>query len=319
MRTSAKRLASETPHVGVGHARHSHVTATAAPSRTLILLALFAVWVIWGSTYLAIKLALGTLPPFVMAGSRSLIAGALLFGWLRLRGTPTPPLQQWRNAAVIGVLMLTLANGAVVWAQGTIPSSLAALGVATTPLWVTLITGFIEGWPKRAEWLGLAIGFAGVWLLNGDGDLRATPAAAGALLLAQLAWAAGTVLNRRLVLPRGVMASAVQMLAGGATLLVVALLSGERLTAAPSLTSLAALAYLIVFGSIVAFSAFNFLIRNVSPALATSNAYVNPLVAVLLGVGLAGERLGESTLLAMAVILAGVAIVLLAHDRHTAH
>lgn len=288
-----------------------------APAWTLVLLALFAVWVIWGSTYLAIKLALGSLPPFLMAGTRSLAAGALLYGWLRLRGTPAPEPAQWRNAAVIGVLMLTLANGAVVWAQGSIPSSLAALGVATTPLWVTLLTGFLEGWPKRAEWLGLAIGFAGVFLLNGDGDLRAAPAAAGALLLAQLSWAAGAILNRRLALPHGPMASAAQMLAGGATLLVVGAVVGEGVPAQPSATSLAALAYLIVFGSVIAFSAFNFLIRNVSPALATSNAYVNPLVAALLGVGLAGERLGETTLLAMAVILAGVAIVLIAHDRST--
>lgn len=281
-----------------------------------MLLALFAVWVIWGSTYLAIKLALVSLPPFVMAGTRSLAAGALLYAWLRLRGTPAPRPEQWRNAAVIGVLMLTLANGAVVWAQGSIPSSLAALGVATTPLWVTLATGFLEGWPRRAEWLGLAIGFAGVFLLNGDGDLRATPAAAGALLVAQLSWAAGAILNRRLALPHGPMASAAQMLAGGATLLVIAPIAGESIPPRPTAGSLAALAYLVVFGSIVAFSAFNFLIRNVSPALATSNAYVNPLVAVLLGVGLAGEHLGETTLVAMAVILAGVAIVLLAHDRH---
>ena len=287
----------------------------AAPARSLVLLALFAVWVVWGSTYLAIKLALVTLPPFLMAGTRSLVAGLILFGLLRLRGALVPSATHWRNAALIGVLMLTLANGAVVWAQGSIPSSLAALGVATTPLWVTLMVGFLEGWPGGLEWLGLAIGFVGVFLLNGDGDLRASPAAAGALLLAQLSWASGAILNRRLSLPAGAMASAAQMLAGGTVLLLAGLATGERLPASPSWSSLAALAYLVVFGSVVAFSAFNFLIRTVSPALATSNAYVNPLVAVLLGVGFAGERLGPSTMLAMVVILTGVAIVLLAHDR----
>ena len=298
------------------HAAGPHAHAVAAPpSRAALGAALLAVWVVWGSTYLAIKLAIVSIPPFLMGGARSMIAGTLLLGGLRLRGVPSPPLAQWRNAAIIGFLMVTLANGAVVWAQGTIPSSLAALGVATTPLWVALATGFLEGWPRPLEWLGLAIGFGGVVLLNGDGALRATPLAAFLLLVAQLSWGAGTILNRRIDLPHGPMASATQMLTGGTMLFVVGLLSGERLTALPTATSLAALAYLVVFGSIIAFSAFNFLIRNVSPALATSNAYVNPLVAVLLGVGLGGERLGHTTTVAMLVILAGVALVLLAHDR----
>lgn len=293
----------------------AHVAGPAPPSRAAIGTALLAVWVVWGSTYLAIKFALETIPPFVMGGARSMVAGTLLLVALRVRGTAAPSLVQWRNAGIIGVLMVTLANGAVVWAQGTIPSSLAALGVATTPLWVALATGFLEGWPRPLEWLGLAIGFGGVVLLNGDGALRATPFAAALLLVAQLSWGAGTILNRRLVLPHGPMASAAQMLVGGTTLFVIGLVSGERLTALPSATSLAAFAYLVLFGSILAFSAFNFLIRNVSPALATSNAYINPLVAVLLGVGLGGERLGPATMLAMIVILVGVALVLLAHDR----
>lgn len=307
--------ASPQPHTRpAAHPPHAHA-AGAHPSRAAIVAALLAVWVVWGSTYLAIKLALETIPPFVMGGARSMVAGTLLLAVLRLRGVPSPPPVQWRNAAIIGFLMVTLANGAVVWAQGTIPSSLAALGVATTPLWVALATGFLEGWPRPLEWIGLAIGFGGVVLLNGDGALRATPVAAVLLLVAQLSWGSGTILNRRLVLPHGPMASATQMLTGGTMLFVIGLVSGERVTGLPSPTSLAAFAYLVLFGSILAFSAFNFLIRNVSPALATSNAYVNPLVAVLLGVGLGGERLGHVTLVAMLVILAGVALVLLAHDR----
>ena len=298
------------------HAAGPHAHAVAAPpSRAARGAALLAVWIVVGSAYFTIKLAIVSIPPFLMGGARSMIAGTLLLGGLRLRGVPSPPLAQWRNAAIIGFLMVTLANGAVVWAQGTIPSSLAALGVATTPLWVALATGFLEGWPRPLEWLGLAIGFGGVVLLNGDGALRATPLAAFLLLVAQLSWGAGTILNRRIDLPHGPMASATQMLTGGTMLFVVGLLSGERLTALPTATSLAALAYLVVFGSIIAFSAFNFLIRNVSPALATSNAYVNPLVAVLLGVGLGGERLGHATVVAMLVILVGVALVLLGHER----
>jgi drug/metabolite transporter (DMT)-like permease len=286
-----------------------------APTRSAVLLALLAVWVIWGSTYYAIRIALETLPPFTMGGVRSMIAGAVLLAALLFRGAAAPTLREWRNAGVIGLLMVTLANGGVVWAQGTIPSSLAALGVATTPLWVALATGVLEGWPRPLEWFGLAIGFAGVALLNGRGELSATPAAAAALLLSQLSWASGTILNRRLALPHGPMASAAQMLVGGTTLFVVGLFAGERVDVMPSFASLAALAYLIAFGSIVAFSAFNFLIRNVSPALATSNAYVNPVVAVMLGVGLGGERLDAPTFVAMIVSLGGVAMVLLAHER----
>jgi len=289
--------------------------ASGRPARWLVVLALLAVWVVWGSTYLAIKIALGSLPPFGMAATRFFLAGSILYVVLRLRGTPPPNPAQWRSAVVIGLLMLTLANGGVVWAQGRISSSVAALGVASTPLWVALLAGFLERWPRPIEWAGLTIGFLGVFLLNWDGDLRATPAAAVALLVSQISWAVGAMLNRRLTLPEGAMASASQMIAGGAILFLASVLAGEGVPRAPSAESLAALAYLVAFGSIVAFSAFNFLIRNVSPSLATSNAYVNPIVAVLLGVGLAGEQLRAASLVAMAIIVTGVALVLLAQDR----
>lgn len=289
--------------------------SSATPPRWQVGLALLAVWVVWGSTYLAIELTLESLPPFGMAATRFLVAGALLYGVLRLRGAPAPSAREWRSAGVIGVLMLACANGGVVWAQGRISSSLAALGVATTPLWVALVAGLLERWPRAVEWAGIAIGFSGVFLLSYDGDLRASPAAALALLVAQISWALGAMLNRRLTLPEGAMASAAQMIVGGAALAAVSLATGEHLPASPSFTSLAALGYLIAFGSILAFSAFNFLIRNVRPILATSNAYVNPLVAVLLGVGFAGEHLSGPSYVAMAVILAGVALVLLSQER----
>jgi drug/metabolite transporter (DMT)-like permease len=305
--------AATTPIVREGPS-HAH-SARGAPPRWQVLLALCAVWVIWGSTYFAIKLTLVSLPPFGTAATRFFTAGCVLYGVLRLRGAPTPSAREWRNAAAIALLMLALANGGVVWAQGRISSSVAALGVATTPLWVALLAGFLERWPRAIEWAGLGIGFFGVFLLNWDGDLRASPAAALALLVSQVSWALGAMLNRRLTLPAGPMASAAQMIAGGTVLIVVSLLAGETLPVAPSFESLAALGYLIVFGSIVAFSAFNFLIRNVTPSLATSNAYVNPIVAVLLGVGFAGERLGVASFVAMAVILFGVALVLLTQDR----
>ncbi len=310
MTVATQARAHPRPHAA-SHRRGSPAT----PPRWQVLLALFTVWVVWGSTYLAIELTLDSLPPFGMAATRFLTAGVLLYGVLRLRGTPAPSPREWRSAAVIGVLMLACANGGVVWAQGRISSSLAALGVATTPLWVALLAGLLERWPRAIEWAGIAIGFSGVFLLSYDGDLRASPAAVLALLFAQISWALGAMLNRRLTLPDGAMASAAQMIAGGAMLVVVSLVTGESLAGPPALASLAALGYLIVFGSIAAFSAFNFLIRNVRPTLATSNAYVNPLVAVLLGVGFAGEHLSATSYVAMAVILAGVALVLLKQER----
>jgi drug/metabolite transporter (DMT)-like permease len=285
-----------------------------APSTAVVLLALLAVYTIWGSTYFAIRVALESLPPFLTAGVRFLVAGSLLFTGLRLSGAALPSRLEWRNAAAIGALMLVGGNGGVVFAEQQVASSIAALAVATSPLWVILFTGFAEGWPHRMEWAGLAIGFLGVVLLNLEGDLRANPAGALALLVSQLTWSFGATLNRRLALPAGLMAAAAEMLAGGAMLVLLGLALNEGFAAPPSARSLAALGYLIAFGSIVGFSAFNYLIRNVRPAVATSNAYVNPVVAVLLGVGLGGERIGPLGGTAMATILTGVLLVVLARQ-----
>ncbi|HYC23771.1 MAG TPA: drug/metabolite exporter YedA [Candidatus Bathyarchaeia archaeon] len=284
------------------------------PSTAAVLVALLAVYTIWGSTYFAIQVALESLPPFLTAGTRFLVAGGILFAGLRLSGALAPSRLEWRNAAAIGALMLVGGNGGVVYAEQHVASSIAALAVATSPLWVVLFTGFAEGWPHRAEWAGLAIGFAGVVLLNLGGDLRANPQGAVALLISQITWSLGATLNRRLALPAGLMAAAAEMLAGGVILAVLGLLLDAPSAVPPSARSLAALAYLIAFGSIIGFSAFNYLIRNVRPAVATSNAYVNPVVAVLIGVGLGGERIGPLGGAAMATILTGVLLVVLARQ-----
>jgi len=281
--------------------------AKVAPAKVAV--ALFGVYVIWGSTYLAIRISVETLPPLLMAGIRFIAAGSAMYLWLRWRGAPRLTGREWAAAAGTGVLLLTLGNGALAAAEQTVPSGLAAVMVSSVPLFAAVFAGMGGEWPGRREWLGLALGTAGVVLLNLEADMRGSPAAALLLLLSPVAWALGSVWSRTAPLPKGAMASAAQMLMGGAALVVGGLAFGERLPAHPSTRSLLAIVYLAVFGSILGFTAYGFLLRTVRPALATSYAYVNPALAVLLGVALAGEHLSTFGLAGMFVILTGVALV----------
>jgi drug/metabolite transporter (DMT)-like permease len=280
-----------------------------------VWLALLAVYVIWGSTYLAIRFAIEDLPPFLMAGIRFVVAGGLMYAFLRLRGTPNPTRKEWGAAAIVGLLLLAGGNGLVSFAEQYVASGLAALSVATVPIFAALFAGIWKRWPTEREWLGLGIGFVGVILLNLQGDMRANPLGAAALIFATASWAFGSVWSRYLPMPKGPMASAAEMLAGGAVLLVLGLANGEHIIAMPGPRSLFALIYLIIFGSIVAFTAYSFLLQRVRPSLATSYAYVNPVVAIALGIGLAGEQVTLLELIALPIILAGVAIVVLAKSR----
>lgn len=285
----------------------------------LVLLSLAALYLIWGSTYLAVSIALETLPPFLLAGVRFVTAGALLYGVLRLRGVPRPTLRQWGAAARVGVLLLVLGNGLVVVAQQWVSSGVAAVVVSTMPLWLALFTtvrgaragGASAGAPEvsRGEWIGLLVGFAGAVLLHLGDDLHAAHAGALLILLAPVAWALGSLYSRSLPLPEGPMAVAAEMLAGGPVMLGISALTGEHLAAPPSARSLLALGYMTVFGSIVALSAYTFLLRNTRPAIATSYAYVNPIVAIALGMLLGGERASATTWAAAAIVGAGVVIV----------
>jgi drug/metabolite transporter (DMT)-like permease len=277
--------------------------------------ALLAVYIIWGSTYLAIRFAVAGLPPLLMSGVRFLLAGAGLFIVLRLRGAAAPTKAQWRGAGALGLFLLVGGNGAVAVAELRVSSSLTAMMIATTPLWAALFAGVWGHWPTGKEWIGLAVGFAGVILLNIGGGLRASPFSAGLLLLAAASWAFGTIVSRRLALPRGLMASAAEMIIGGGLLILAGIVRGEHIPTILPLPSLLAMGYLIVVGSLVAYSAYNYLLVHARPTLATSYAYVNPLVAVLLGVGLAGEKISPSGIFALAIILAGVVIVVLARER----
>lgn len=276
-----------------------------------VILALLALYVIWGSTYLGIRLAIESFPPFRMAAIRFLIAGSVLYLFLRARGEPTPTRPQWIGAGIVGALLLGGGNGGVTFAEQWVSSGLAAVWIATMPLWAALFAGLLGRWPSRWEWVGMALGFIGVGLLNFESNLRANPLGAISLTIATITWALGSVLSQKLLLPKGMMASAAQMLVGSVVLFTLSLISGERLAGWPTIRSVGAIAYLVAFGSLIAFSSYAYLLRRVRPSLATSYAYVNPIVAVGLGVALAGEHISGIGLLAMTVVLCGVGLVVL--------
>jgi drug/metabolite transporter (DMT)-like permease len=285
--------------------------------RALELLSLLALYVIWGSTYYALRLAVDPttgFPPLLLAGIRYVIAGGILFIALRMRGVQPPDRTEWLASTRIGFLLLTVGNGAVCYAEQAVSSSLAAVVVATMPLWAAVFARLYGERSTRLEWFGLCIGFTGVVVLSLGGELRAHGLEALALALAPLSWALGSVQSRRVRLPEGAMATAAEMLTGGGILLLFALFHGERV-ARPDARAMTALGYLIVFGSLVAFSAFTYLIRTARPSVATSYAYVNPLVALLLGVGLGGEQIRTLTACAAAIIIAGVAFMSLGRRR----
>ena len=276
--------------------------------RARILASMLALYFIWGSTFLAIRWALPGFPPLLMSGLRFVCAGGIFYLLLRMRGAPRPSRVQWFAALRIGTL-LVVGNALVVVAEQWVSSGVAAVAIASVPLWSVLFAGLWGRWPAKGEWLGLAVGLAGVALLQSGGELRASPAGAAVLILSAVTWSLGSMWSRHLPIPTGLMAAATEMLTGGAVLLVVALLRGERMTAMPGAQALGAFLYLVVFGSMVAYSAYTFLLANVRPALATNYAYVSPVVAVLLGALLAGERVTGVAVAALALILAGVAIV----------
>ncbi|UIV37674.1 drug/metabolite exporter YedA [Escherichia coli] len=272
--------------------------------------ALFA-YIIWGSTYFVIRIGVESWPPLMMAGVRFLAAGILLLAFLLLRGHKLPPLRPL-NAALIGLLLLAVGNGMVTVAEHqNVPSGIAAVVVATVPLFTLCFSRLFGIKTRKLEWVGIAIGLAGIIMLNSGGNLSGNPWGAILILIGSISWAFGSVYGSRITLPVGMMAGAIEMLAAGVVLMIASMIAGEKLTALPSLSGFLAVGYLALFGSIIAINAYMYLIRNVSPALATSYAYVNPVVAVLLGTGLGGETLSKIEWLALGVIVFAVVLVTL--------
>lgn len=288
------------------------------PSRMGVIAAFASVYIIWGSTYLAIRYALESLPPLLMAGARHTLAGALLYAVLRATGTARPQRIHWRSAAIIGALLLLIGNGGVCWAEQTVPSGLAALLVTTVPIWMVLLNWFRrEGVrPGIMEIGGVVLGLLGVIILIGSENLGGGPVhrmGAVVLIAASLSWAIGSIYSRQAPLPQSpLMVTAMQMLCGGVLLLLSGAVSGEgaRLELENvSLRSLVSLGYLTVFGSLVAFSAYVWLLRVSTPAKVSTYAFVNPVVAVALGFVFAGEPLTPRTIGAAAVIVTAVVLI----------
>lgn len=310
VRTGAQLMTDETSPVAVPVGAVSRISP-----RVLIVLSLLALYLVWGSTYLAIRFALESYPPFVMGALRFLSAGALVYAFQRWRGMPAPTRRQWFNCAITGTLLLGLGNGLVCFAEQSVSSGLAAVAVASMPVFAAAFGAMFGQWPRRLELVGLVIGFAGVIVLNLGSDLRGSPLGAIALVTAAASWAFGSLWSKRQDMPPPAMSTAAQMLAGGVALTIFALATGESVPTAPTLKATLAVVYLGVFGSIVAFTAYVYLLKTVRPALATSYAYVNPPVAVLIGAVAVGEQVRVLDVVAMAIILAGVAIITLAKDK----
>lgn len=282
--------------------------AGAALPRTVLSLA--AVYVIWGSAYLAMRWAIAGFPPLMMSGVRFIVAGAALLLFLAARGAPLPDRRQWRAAAPTGALLFVGGNGFVALGEVHIGSGVAAVVVAAMPLWMALFARAAGERARPREWLGIALGFAAVALLSSGSDLRADLGSTVFLLLAPLAWAAGSMLSRRAPGgPAGLLGmAAAQMLLGGIAALAVGLAVGERMSEPPRASALLAMAYLVVFGSLLGFSAYSWLLRHTRPVLATSYAFVNPLLAVALGAVLGGEPLGWATVVAAPAVALAVAL-----------
>ncbi len=271
--------------------------------------ALTAVYLIWGSTYLAIKYMVTGFPPLLGSAIRFLIAGGVLYAFTARRSARLNR-RQWRAAVELGALLVVGGVGLVTVAESTgIGSGLAATGAAAIPLWAAVIGGAVGQWPERREWWGLVVGMVGVALLSFEGDFSSNLPGAVLMFAATISWAMGSMRRTRIDLPAGLAGVAAEMLAGGALLFLLGAARGERLVGIPPPAAWLGLAYLIVFGSIIAFSAYMYLLDNVRPALATSYAYVNPVVAVALGLTLGAESLTAAGLLALPLILAGVALI----------
>lgn len=298
----------------------------ATPGLTPVLLAFAAVYFIWGSTYLAIRFAIETMPPFTMATVRFVVAGTLLYVWSRLNGAPAPTKAQWKGAAVCGALLLAGGNGGVVVAEQWVPSGLVALLVASVPLWLVLLDWLFGSKlrPSLTTTGGIVVGFGGVAFLAGSpgvgGGGRLEVIGTIIVLLASLAWAAGSLYSRYLPdPPRPRMLVAMQMLTGSVVLAVMAVMAGEVASidvGAVSARSWAALLYLIVAGALVGYSAYIWLLRVVPPAKAGTYAYVNPVVAMLLGWAFADEPLTFRSLGAATIILGSVVVITLEAGRH---
>ncbi len=299
---------------------------TVAPNRVTLWLALISVYILWGSTYLFIHFMTEQMPPLYMASMRYIVSGTLLYGYARLTGTPPATRVQWRSAAVVGVLLLTVANGCLTLSLQYIPTGVAALLGGLLPVFLLLLNwvSFGRQRPGNGALAGLVLGLVGIYFLikpdniQGTGGVHANLIGAGLVTFANFAWAIGTLLAPRVSLPPAVLSSGIQMLTGGGILLIISLcvepVTPWSLLDAPD-KAIGSLIYLVIFGSIIGFSSYAWLARNAPPPLLATYAFVNPVVAMLLGVTVAGEVFSSQSLLGAAVALAGVVLITLGRKQ----
>lgn len=296
------------------------VSPSAKRDSLLIGFCLFALYIIWGSTYFGIRIGVQSFPPFFMNAIRFTVAGAILYGVLRARGTVHPKKLEWWSAVRIGLFLIIGGNTGTTLAESLgVASGLAATIVATMPLWAALWSTLWGQRPRMLEVAGMVVGLIGVIILSREGNLQGNPMGAIVMFIAPIFWSFGSIWSKHVTLPQGLMASATEMLTAGILMIPISFLIGERMTKTPSLESVLALVYLITFGSLIAFSAYLYLLTKVRPTLATSYAYVNPIVAVMLGMVFGGEKIGINAFIAMPIILSAVGLVAYAQNQKTSN
>jgi drug/metabolite transporter (DMT)-like permease len=287
--------------------------------KSKIWLAMLAIYIIWGSTYLGIRFAIETIPPFLSAALRFLVSALIILTWRKLAGDPWPTPRQWQDAIIVGFLLLVGGNGLVSFAEQTVPSGIAALTIGSVPLWLTLFEalrpgGIKPGWQTI---LGLAIGFGGIFLLVGPGQFGASlhldVLGTVTIILATILWALGSIYSKNATMPASTfMWTGMEMIAGSAGLFALSAITGEfpRFNlAAVSMHSWLGLSFLIVFGSLIAFVAYGWLLRNAPIALVATYAYVNPIVAIFLGAWLAKEVVTARIIIAAIIIIGSVVVI----------
>lgn len=280
----------------------------------LIVIALFCTYLIWGSTYLAIRFGIESFPPFLMASVRFTVAGIILYVVMRFWGSENPTWAEWKGASIVGLLLPALGNGTVCYVQQTISSSVAALAIATAPIWMAIFSTVWGHHIARQEWVGICLGVLGIGFLNIGGSLHGNYVSALLLILAAASWSFGSIWGKHLPMPKGLMGAACQMIAGGITLMIASTYFNESWPDNISAKSWGAMLFLIVLGSIVAYSAFQYLLKTVRPLIASSNTFVNPIVAFTVGIWFANEHVTQYEYIALAVILLGVALILTAKN-----
>jgi drug/metabolite transporter (DMT)-like permease len=282
--------------------------AAVKSSAWLIGVCLLVVYIVWGTTYFAIKVAITGIAPFFLVGTRFVAAGVLLLGWQALRGAPAPTPKQWGGAALVGLLLLVVGNGGVSVAEHWVTSGATVALISIMPLATVLWSGAFGQWPRRAEWSAIALGGAGVAIMLLGRDLQGSLFGTLLILFATASWSLGTVLSRRLDIPHGPTGFGAEMLTAGLMGLVVSAALGEHWSIPSAPRIWWAWGYLVVFGSLIAFSAYRFVVERVSPSLAATYAYVNPPVALLVGWWLGNEAFSANVLLGLPVVLVAVAL-----------